>query len=218
MRRKRLLISDIDGVAVDSSERFHRYTDWEALARGDYARLRECYLEAAATTQGDRPIPTGLMLLSGLMRVNPDLSFAWVTSRCEEGRAPTVQYLDGYVHPRINVVHAGRGWSGYWTECPGPGIWKRTYRHDYLDSEQELFLCMRDAECGPAVAPEVLKERHLDWFLAQGYEVVLAVEDHPDIVAMYRRRGIPSLLVDFPGIDCLTAQGWTEAAAKVAAL
>jgi hypothetical protein len=39
------------------------------------------------------------------------------------------------------------------------------------------------------------------------YEIVAAVDDHPDICVMYRSIGIPALCVLYPGIDCLTPNG-----------
>ena len=182
-KKPRLLICDIDGVICDSSARQLVYSDVEALKRGDHNAFRISMNAFNATSEGDVLIETGLDLLVSLSCSFGIDRVIFLTARGECGRGPTLEWLNENIWagiPSEDLIMRA--------EQPEiePGIFWKPGMPNFSSVEQK-----RD---------EVLK-------LMETHEVVLALDDKPDIVAMYQDLPINALMVCWASIDCLTLVG-----------
>ena len=78
--------------------------------------------------------------------------------------------------------------------------WLRANLHGLPVKDE--WLRMRPLELEGLPSPE-FKVRVLETIL-QEYHVIFAVDDHPGNCDMYYRRGIPTLHLMLPGVDCLS--------------
>jgi len=93
------IIFDLDGVLVDSSERFKRL-DLSAFDNRDKSAYIESVRQYSKDCVGDIVIPEGLNLLKSLVEFSPNIFF--VTARGETGRNPTLDWMnDNICDPMI---------------------------------------------------------------------------------------------------------------------
>jgi hypothetical protein len=187
-----LIICDIDGVVCDSSIRINRYTDYSALERGDYNAFRvSMRAYNTASLEDDIPIQSGIDLLNSLRNFyNPD-RVVFLTSRGNESRANTLNWL------RDNVDFNLRDED-------------LIMRPEYVESEPGVF--WRDGEqkfCHLAFKGSVARE------LLRGFNILMALDDHLPLCEMYQGLGIPAVCVKFPGVDCLTGIGMATASSSI---
>ena len=181
---KTVIICDIDGVVADSSIRLKRYSNYKALERGDYNAFRVSMQAYNCTSlEDDVVIENGCELLHSLINYYSPTRVIFLTSRGEESRGNTLDWLNTYVsdvkskdlimrpsHPEI-----------------APGIYWR--------------------EGDPKFDHVAYKRSVVENLMADGYEIVMAIDDHAPICDMYQSIGIPAIVVKWPGIDCLTTSG-----------
>jgi hypothetical protein len=93
------IIMDLDGVLVDSSERFKRL-DLDAFENRDKLTYMKSVKDYSKDCVGDIVIPEGFNLLKSLVEFSPNIFF--VTARGETGRNPTLDWMnDNICDPMI---------------------------------------------------------------------------------------------------------------------
>mgnify|MGYP002780651513 CR=1 FL=1 len=182
--RPRALIFDLDGCVVNSAERARTKIDHAAKARGDYERYyRSLAVDYSGSCAGDVPIARGMEMLEALRKGLAVERAIALTMRGEESRAATYAWLS------VNLPFPLESGDLYMS----PGRWADAFGNYY------------DPDARNPSAVEFKRETALD--LMTKYEIVLALDDHPDICVMYREIGIPALVTLYPEIDCLTPVG-----------
>lgn len=169
---------------VDSSERAKAKIDFEAKRRGDMERyFKSLCVDYSGSCEGDVPIVAGMETLKALrdgMNIKRCIA---VTMRGEEGREPTTRWL--YEHLTVPF----RPFDLYMS----PGRWANEKGEFYNPQERKL------------TAVDFKRETALR--LMSDFEIVIALDDHPDICLMYQSIGIPALMTLYPGVDCLSPVG-----------
>jgi len=188
--RPRAIIFDIDGVLCDSSKRIAKYADIEALNRGDYNAWRASMARYNATTEEDEVIPSGLRLYRALQIGMFPARFFFVTSRGEDGREPTLIWLQDFINPAI---------------CSEDLI----MRPAYVERSPGIYWLP-----GEPKFDHVVYKRAVLTELRKKYNVILALDDYPDLASMYQEEGVPALHVQWPSVDCISGAGMVELAAK----
>jgi len=184
MRKRSILLCDIDGVVCDSSRRLALYSDNAALERGDYNSFRaSMHAYNTAPLDIDVPIREGVSLLHGLMESYCPDEVVFLTSRGEEGRVNTFAWLREFVYPDLveesllmRPAHEERSPGVFWEEGE-PRFCHISHKRD-----------------------KTLK-------LMETRRVLMALDDHLPICQMYQSIGVPALNVLFPDVDCLSLAG-----------
>lgn len=190
---RRIIICDIDGVVCDSSARIAKYSDFEALERGDYNAFRvSMHAYNSAPTHEDVPLQDGIQILHGLRHsyASPEHGPALVkflTSRGNESRANTFEWLRAHVDK--NLEHENL-----------------IMRPEYFESEPGVF--WREGEPRFCHIEYKRGEAHR---LRQFGNIVVALDDHLPLCEMYQSIGIPALHVKLPGVDCISRSGMDAA-------
>lgn len=181
--KPRLLICDIDGVVCDSSSRQAKYSDLDALKRGDHNAFRISMNAYNSTTEGDITIDRGVMLLNHLCSAYAIDRTVFLTARGEIGRPTTLAWLRREVRAHVSSDDLIMR-----EEQPEirPGVWWEPGMPNFSSVEQKRT--------------ETLK-------LMKDFEVYLALDDKPDIIAMYQEIEVNALMVCWSNIDCLTLVG-----------
>lgn len=178
------IICDIDGVVCDCAARIARYSDYQALERGDYNAFRvSMRAYNTASTDEDIPIKPGIDLIRALYSHHNPKHFTFLTSRGNESRANTLKWLKNHVF-------------------------------DWL-TDENLIMRPEQFEREPGIFWEEGEPRfcHIDYKrretlqILESHDVVMGLDDHQPICDMYHEIGVPSLLVKFPGVDCLSKAG-----------
>lgn len=173
----RTLIYDIDGVAANSQERFKRSGGVEALAKNDYNEFRKSMIAYAHDYYDDVPLEMGIQLLDQIRQANNVTRMVAVTARGEEGRESTLAWLKEHMP-----------WDVF---------------------NEDLFMRPRYKEYAPGVywqegEPKfdpVEFKKQIALQLIRSNDVILAVDDHHDIVHGYWEIGVPGLCLMIPGVD-----------------
>jgi hypothetical protein len=93
------LIIDIDGVVCDSSARLSRYSDHQALERGDYNAFRvSMNAYNRAPVDEDIPIEHGVKLFNSLRDFYSPEKIIFLTARGPESRVNTLNWLRRFVY------------------------------------------------------------------------------------------------------------------------
>jgi len=183
----KVLIFDIDGVVCDCSVRLARYSDHQALERGDYNAFR---VSMTAYNQSDVdediPIVPGIDLFNSLRDFHKPDRTIFLTSRGEESRYNTLNWL------REHVAYA----------LPGGDL---IMRPAYIESGAGIF--WRDGE--PRFYSVDFKRQETIKIL-DSHDVVIALDDHLPICEMYQSIGVPALHVKWPGVDCISKSGMSH--------
>jgi hypothetical protein len=188
---KRIIICDIDGVVCDSSARLAKYSDYEALERGDYNAFRvSMHAYNSASVHEDIPLPDGIQILRGLQHAYDSehgVLTKFLTSRGNESRRNTFEWLRTHVDESLideNLI----------------------MRPEYLESEPGVF--WREGE--PRFC-HIEYKRGESERLRQFGNIVVALDDHLPLCEMYQSIGIPALHVKLPGVDCISRSGMYSA-------
>ncbi len=181
MYKPRILLFDLDGVLIDCSERAKRHVDIEALESGDYNRYVASFNDFSQTVDGDCVILEGVELYQILLKGVDAKLVGFLTARCESSTRMTQEFLQPYL---------GDIEQRWW------------FRKQRIPDELGLFWREGDSLFSPAeYKREMIRQ------IQQEYEIVLAIDDHPDICRMYQEEGIPNLQFRVPNRDCLTIVG-----------
>jgi FMN phosphatase YigB (HAD superfamily) len=180
-----VLVFDLDGCVVDSSDRLRRYVDSQAWDEGDYTRYYNSFRIYGSSTEGDMPILKGIEILNeNIAAYKPDRIVA-LTSRGEYGREHTLKWIRENIDPLFenrNLI------MNDWLSRMN-GVWAEEYGH---------------------FSHTQYKSEKIGELMAE-YEVVLVIDDHPDICEAYRDLGLNTLELKFDDVDCITMQGGAEA-------
>lgn len=172
-----LIICDIDGVICDSSVRLEKYADTAALERGDYEAFRASMALYNSSTEGDVVITPGISLLHQLYYIYEFPHIVFLTMRGEIGRGPTLSWLQENI--------------------------------DFIEVDDSNLIMRPELHWHPGMVKfnAVEHKRQETKLLSETYDVVMALDDRPDICAMYAEMGINVLTVTWAGVDCCTAVG-----------
>ena len=173
----KVIIYDLDGVVVNSQERYIRSGGDEAIKKGDYNAFRQSLVEYNKNTDGDLIISKSVEILNNLRQTLEIEHMIALTARGEEGKEPTLAFLKQhlpwevnetllYMRPRHLEVAPGIFWK--------PGMPK----FSSVDYKRE-----------------VVKE------LMKSYNIVLAVDDHSYMCEMYWKLGIYAMCMMVPEVD-----------------
>jgi hypothetical protein len=187
------LIIDIDGVVCDSSARLSRYSDHQALERGDYNAFRvSMNAYNRAPVDEDIPIEHGVKLFNSLRDFYSPEKIIFLTARGPESRVNTLNWLRRFVY--FEVTNENLIMRPEYRETESGVLWREGEPH-FCPIEYKRL--------------EVLK-------LLDEREVVMAIDDHLPICEMYQKLGVPALHVKWPGVDCISKSGMDYASQKAA--
>jgi hypothetical protein len=215
--KERIGIYDLDGCVVDSSARLKKYVDLEAKSRGDMTSYTHSFYWYGQTTEGDLPITKGILMVQTLAQLFNVQHLMAVTSRGASGREPTEAWLrhhlpwaTGGEHLMMHRErHFGRG-----VDSLSYAMNKRSWGYEdnrVIPDPAEVtwegdawFVPFKGAhELFDAVA----YKRAVLTKLRENFDVVFAVDDHPDICNMYQDEGVDTIHFQFGDTDCLTPAG-----------
>jgi len=180
MRKRSVLLCDIDGVVCDSSKRLALYSDEAALERGDYNAFRaSMHAYNTAPLDMDVPIREGVELLHMLVESYRPDDVMFLTSRGEEGRGNTFSWLKEFV------------WRGLGEE-------DLLMRPAHVERSPGIFW-----EEGEPRFCHISHKRGKTLNLLETRRVLIALDDYLPVCQMYQSIGVPALNVLFPDVDCL---------------
>ena len=180
MQKKRIIVSDIDGVLADSSERLREHLSVTGDFRDHNAWLQQWRpFNTSPKILEDIPIRDGIDLFHALRVGLSADEFRFITARGAEGHSLTRRWLIEHVvgddfpsewlimQPELEEIEPGIVWK--------PGM--PTY--DAVDQKRSQI--------------SSLLEEH---------DILLAIDDRPDICQAYWHLGVHAVLVKFPEHDC----------------
>jgi len=173
----KICIYDIDGVVVNSQDRYLRSGGTQAMAEKDYNAFRQCLANYNKDTEGDIPLYQSIEILNNLRQTMKIEHMVAITARGEEGKGPTLKFLKEhmpwevnesllYMRPSYPEITPGVFWQ--------PGMPK----FSSIDYKRKIAL-------------ELMTK----------YDILFAVDDHVDIVEMYWELGIYSMCMLVPGVN-----------------
>jgi len=171
------------------------------------------FFEYGQTTEGDVPIVNGIAVIGAIAAgLHVDTMIA-VTSRGTTGRVFTEEWM------RVNlpwatggdllVMHTERHYGFGPAPKEGRVSWgydlPRRTDHINVTSNQGVWFLPVSGE-DDLFNPVEYKRGALRWLLRE-YDIVMAIDDHPDIVSMYEQEGVSAVRLMLAGVDCLTHAG-----------
>lgn len=180
MQRKRVIVSDIDGVLADSSARLREHLSQQRRMVDHNTWLKSWWpYNTSPKILEDIPIHRGIELFHALMVGFRADEFRFITARGSEGIDLTRRWLIEHVigedfpeewlimQPQLEEIAPGIVWR--------PGMPK----YDPVDQKR--------------VQISSLMSEH---------DVLVAIDDRPDICQAYWHLGVHAMLVRFPEHDC----------------
>lgn len=170
----KVVIFDIDGVVVDSSVRHDRLR-FDYVQAGDYRGFIESLYDYNKDVADDVVIDSGVSLLEWVDDFYSPDEIVFSTARMECGRGPTFEQL-----------------KMIWPSIRPDDLFMMPDM--FFDGQEWLF----DSNLlGPwvmdALASVPQKRRVIEELRSRDWEVVLAVDDHPEVCDLYTSMGVPVL-------------------------
>jgi FMN phosphatase YigB (HAD superfamily) len=167
------IIFDLDGVLVNSSERFQRI-DLEAFRNRDKEKFVASLRHYLSDCEGDVLIESGANLLWSLCAYYKPKKVFFITARGIEGYEPTLQWIKEH-----NLF--------------GPDEYENELIMKPEDLDNFEFENMDDAAWKGKETAKLMKK----------YDILLAVDDSEANCSSFHSRGIPTLKFMAPGIGKL---------------
>lgn len=181
--KERVIVYDIDGMIVDSTQRALKHLDVAAKERGDHEAFEKSVWRFAQTTEGDVPIPDGIRLLEAVKNTYQPDHMLGLTSRGETERDNTVAFLG---------IHLP---------------WEVRSEDIYMYRERRISDCGNYVYATSSWFDHVEHKRKNIRALKEKYEVIMAFDDHGGVIEMYHQEGIHAVRTLWANIDCMRLFG-----------
>lgn len=178
--KKRIIVSDIDGVLADSSHRIRKHIKHMSydVDQNEWVKQWIPYNTCPSILK-DVPIEDGIKLFHALRDGLAVDEYRFITARGAEGHHLSHEWL----RTHVTEEHFPEEWL-IMQPAPieiSPGVyWEPGMKiYDPVDQKREQISALREK-----------------------YEILMAIDDRPDICQAYWQMGIHALLVKFPEHDC----------------
>jgi hypothetical protein len=180
------LVCDMDGVVADSSHRILKHINPLHFVNGDFTEYYRGFYHYGLdeSTSYDPPILEGIEMLKGMVDLyNPD-DVLFLTARGNSGRKHTLNWIRKNIYDGFS--------SSLLIMNQHPAQSDPDWVFDGIHFNQVAY-----------------KETQIQE-LRHKYDIVLAIDDHPSIIAMYNRLGVPNLGVKYDNVDCVSLTTRTD--------